>query len=822
MGLYTAVSIIVGLFVSVNLVIYGYNYIVRTARANGSINSFTKHFLRTNVGLGFYEGFTSDNNSLTLIGDSWSKPEVSKVLDTGNFNFGKDYIIKFDIKPLSTKRGWSNIFHNSFTDKNCCDMGDRSPAIWFYSDTTKMHIRTSASGAETNISGNNGLNPTYHLPIGKISHVEIKLIDDHLHVVIKDENGVVKYNNSKQVGSGRASDDVYNNANHKFYFSDPWHAAADVEVKNLTYDNNTTNNLCLDNGGTLSQQECKLYANHRGLDITDSNQYDTGAASYGLWDGCQIAWEDSGKGKVWHSGVQSYDGTKGHRGNDNWKPICKNDFNLEKVMELPESSNYKLAASNVKCQNWADSWVGSGSYPVKNAKTPAQCAKACDEIEECNSFYMHPNGDCWTTNGNCKQIQSDQFYYTAKSGRVEASNSVEDSRNNSQYNCEDVAGDVISSYQIYSDSTLTQSQKGVIKRAYPGKPPSHYACLQGCSSGTCKKTNKPSLFGEKIDTENTTLIDHTKANEVVSDEMSKITQDFETNPLLASGSTRISSGTEASQNTNNNNLMSEIQQLQNQQQQQYNLLKQANNEVITTQGQTGNTQLTGDNRQAVGTGSSQPEDLTKSMENVEINLAEILKKVESRMRQNIQSFKPEIISEILLKQFGKHPTVSISNINYLPIENSQYMLVGREYILLQLKETKDINITSNEQKDIGKILVKIFIKNIVEESGNIPKSSGLEEVSYALLDERMNDIKGVQNNLNSKSTGLAQQACNALTNTSPLMPVSKQTTNMFGNSGTTIENSGTSIGNSSQQTNPFKSGNYGNYQPYNSIMDVFG
>ena len=52
-----------------------------------------------------------------------------------------------------------------------------------------------------------------------------------------------------------------------------------------------------------------------------------------------------------------------------------------------------------------------------------------------------------------------------------------------------------------------------------------------------------------------------------------------------------------------------------------------------------------------------------------------MKKVETRMRQNIQSFKPEIISEILLKQFGKHPTVSISNINYLPIENSQYMSV---------------------------------------------------------------------------------------------------------------------------------------------------
>tara|TARA_B100001057_G_scaffold472862_1_gene536603 strand:+ start:386 stop:2563 length:2178 start_codon:yes stop_codon:yes gene_type:complete len=725
MGLYTAVSIIVVLFVSVNLVVYGYNYVVRSARVSGSLNPFTKHFLKTNVGLGFSEGFTSNNNSLTLIGDSWTKPKAGTILETGNFNFSKDYIIKFDIRPLSTKGGWTNIFHNSFTNKNCCSMGDRSPAIWFWSNTTKMHVRTS-SGSK----GNNGLDPTYHLPIGKVSQVELRLIDEYFHVIIKDEDGIVKYNNSKKVGSGRASDDIYKNANQKFYFSDPWHKKADVEVKNLIYDNNTTNNKCLDQGGTLSQQECKLYANHKGLDVTDKNQYNTGAASYGLWDGCQVAWQKDGRGKIWHSGVQSYDGSKGNRGNDSWKPICKNDFNLEKVMELPESSNYKLAASNVKCKDWSEGWCGSANTPVENAKTPSQCAKACDEMEGCKAFYMHPDGSCWTTNGSCKQVPSDQYYYT------------------------------------------------------------------------------------KVDAENNTLIDHTMADQVTSQEIANITQDFETNPLLATGSTRISSSTEAAQNTNNNNLMQEIQQLQNQQQQQYNLLLEANNEVRTIQGESGNTQLTGDNTQVVNSEISQPADLTQTTEKVEINLAEILKKVELRMKQNIPSFKPEIISEIILKQFGKHPTVSVSNINYLPIEADQHITVGREYILLQLKETNDINISSNEQKDIGKILVRIFIKNISEESGNIPKSSGLEEVSYALLDERINDIKGVQNNVNGKSKGLAQQACNALTNTSPLLPTNKQTNNMFGN--------GMMNTNPVQQTNPFKSGDYNNYQPYNSIMDVFG
>ena len=56
-------------------------------------------------------------------------------------------------------------------------------------------------------------------------------------------------------------------------------------------------------------------------------------------------------------------------------------------MELPESSNYKLAASNVKCKDWNTGWCGSAAKPVEGAKTPAQCAKACDEMEGCKAFY---------------------------------------------------------------------------------------------------------------------------------------------------------------------------------------------------------------------------------------------------------------------------------------------------------------------------------------------------------------------------------------------------------------------------------------------------
>ena len=82
---------------------------------------------------------------------------------------------------------------------------------------------------------------------------------------------------------------------------------------------------------------------------------------------------------------------------------------------------------------------------------------------------------------------------------------------------------------------------------------------------------------------------------------------------------------------------------------------------------------------------SQPADLTQRTEEIKINLAEVLKKVEYRMKQNIPSFRPEIISEIILKQFGRHPTISVTNINYLPIEDSQRTISWKRIYFTSIK-----------------------------------------------------------------------------------------------------------------------------------------
>ena len=67
-----------------------------------------------------------------------------------------------------------------------------------------------------------------------------------------------------------------------------------------------------------------------------------------------------------------------------------------------------------------------------------------------------------------------------------------DSQNNYQYGCPRTG----ESFQTYNVNTFTQEQKNKASQYYPGKPPSYYACAQGCS-GSCDlpRTNrKPSVF----------------------------------------------------------------------------------------------------------------------------------------------------------------------------------------------------------------------------------------------------------------------------------------------------------------------------------------
>ena len=70
--------------------------------------------------------------------------------------------------------GWTNIIHLTATGGNCCNYGDRTPAVWFHSSSTtatgnKLHICSSING-----NGNTCFNPGLVVRRGQWATMEIK------------------------------------------------------------------------------------------------------------------------------------------------------------------------------------------------------------------------------------------------------------------------------------------------------------------------------------------------------------------------------------------------------------------------------------------------------------------------------------------------------------------------------------------------------------------------------------------------------------------------------------------------------------------------
>ena len=107
-------------------------------------------------------------------------------------------------------------------DNNCCNYGDRVPAVWFYANTYRLHIRDGQVS-----SGNDGCDPTEQLTVDTATTVKLEIRENGLEVFF---DGV-----SKCTGT-RGERTVHNNA--RVFMPDDWHAAAngvidDFYIKNV-------------------------------------------------------------------------------------------------------------------------------------------------------------------------------------------------------------------------------------------------------------------------------------------------------------------------------------------------------------------------------------------------------------------------------------------------------------------------------------------------------------------------------------------------------------------------------------------------------------
>ena len=127
-----------------------------------------------------------------------------------------DYMLSFDITPTGTIGDFGSILHFT-TDNNCCNFGQRSPAIWFHQGTTRLYV---AIGDSTD--GNWRLD-TDALPL----NVRTK-------ITLECKGKDVKLTVGKKVYT--ATQPTYRfSGNLIVYAGDPWYSVATAEISNLYY-----------------------------------------------------------------------------------------------------------------------------------------------------------------------------------------------------------------------------------------------------------------------------------------------------------------------------------------------------------------------------------------------------------------------------------------------------------------------------------------------------------------------------------------------------------------------------------------------------------
>jgi len=92
-------------------------------------------------------GVVKAGGSLTFADE---RPLTKNTLLTTIPVLSPSYIVKFQINPSKFQPGWSNVIHFTATGGNCCNYGDRIPAVWFHSispqaTANRLHITSAVN-----------------------------------------------------------------------------------------------------------------------------------------------------------------------------------------------------------------------------------------------------------------------------------------------------------------------------------------------------------------------------------------------------------------------------------------------------------------------------------------------------------------------------------------------------------------------------------------------------------------------------------------------------------------------------------------------------
>nr|XP_047137903.1 uncharacterized protein LOC100212432 [Hydra vulgaris] len=146
----------------------------------------------------------------------------------------KSFRVYFDVKPKSFSKGWHNVIHFTI-DSDVNKYGDRVPGVWFHnSGDGSLYIAAPINGNLDRVF------KTEPLLLNEWSHVEIsQQLENNIYLYTIKLNGEIIF--SEENSQPKSFDNV------KVYASNPWYAAQDGFIKDLSIVNGKPDDELLPN-----------------------------------------------------------------------------------------------------------------------------------------------------------------------------------------------------------------------------------------------------------------------------------------------------------------------------------------------------------------------------------------------------------------------------------------------------------------------------------------------------------------------------------------------------------------------------------------------
>jgi hypothetical protein len=413
--------------------------------ANGdiySINDTTSHY-DTNSGKWYFPN--SKNKWYTLIaGGFYTKWNLMGIKSVANMT------ISFLINISNTNPNWRNIIHVTNDGNNCCDKGQRSPAIWLWPNESSILI---VSGT---LNDGNEYFQSPGLPYNKEILVEIIWLKRNVYVYY---NGVLAKQNTF------STDFIQPNSDADVLIADPWHGQGGFNIRDLylmngnqilspptsfgdfklkgCYNDKGDRAITKYNGNVGSIQDCANIAVNQGSTVFGiqyggqcfTSNDNPSAFKYGKTDDDKCVMNGKPMGGSWTNFV--YEAPYHYDANyimSNTELACYKDrypdlsaLNNEKLQQhwtnIGANQNRENQCPTVQKTSGMYKFKGcyndTGNRAIPNLRGTVKTIDECRQLAYNNKevvFGLQNKGECWTSNNESEAYKYGILYDRNKCG----------------------------------------------------------------------------------------------------------------------------------------------------------------------------------------------------------------------------------------------------------------------------------------------------------------------------------------------------------------------------------------------------------------------